>query len=509
MVAALQLSSPSLPPSNLNPKFNPIGTLATHQQSKIASSSRCRLFITNSQQKPHHLHDHIPTLLPPPNENVAAVIFGDGGSSDSSRLYPLTKRRSQAAIPIAANYRLIDVVVSNCINSSITKIYVLTQFNSTSLNSHLAKAYSRLGLGQGGFVEVVAAYQSLEHQAWFQGTADAIRRCSWVLEEHPVSEFLVLPGHHLYRMDYRNLLEAHRRGNADITIAALGCSSGRREEQEGLGRLEVNSRNQVVGFHDGRQGNSEVSCRGGVFENMGIYVINRDVLRKLVHESFPEAIDLGSEVIHGSIISLGLKVQACPFNGYWEDMRSISAFYQANMEFVKRSNNCQSFYDMVSPLYTIPRCLPPTTVTNALITDCVIGDGCILNRCRIKGSVVGMRTRIGDGVVVEDSVILGADNYQDDKIGVEERRKRSNGMNGITMEGGMNNNGRNGVPIGIGDGTLMRKAIVDKNARIGKNVKIINKNGVLEADREREGYMIRDGIIVIMRGAVIPDDTIL
>ncbi|CAN1846851.1 Inactive glucose-1-phosphate adenylyltransferase small subunit 2, chloroplastic [Linum perenne] len=491
MVTALQLSASSLSilHSNGNGVAKPSSLLSRNKSRLVPSKS----LISNSHY-PQNYHLSPPPQLPPLNQSVAAVVFGDG-SLDSTRLYPLTVRRSESAIPIAANYRLIDVVVSNCINSNIiNKIYVLTQFNSTSLNSHLVKAYSGLGCGGGGFLEVVADYQSLEHQGWFQGSADAIRRCLWVMEEYTFSEFLILPGHHLYKMDYRKLIEAHRKSNADITIAA---ASPTHSPTNGGGYLEVDSKNQVTDFHVGSRvsqekprkwnGMSETGS-GTLYENMGIYVINREMLRKLVNESFPEALDLGSEVIKGAI-STGLEVHAYVFNGYWEDMGSISAFYRANLECISTSNTCYGFYDMGSPLYGIPRCLPPTTVSGAVITESVIGDGCILKKCRIKRSVMGMRSRIGDRAVIEDSVILGSDIYHeyDMNIGAKEID----------------------VPIGIGDDTLIMKAIVDKNARIGRNVKVINKNKVEEANRESEGYVIRDGIIVILRGAEIPDNTVL
>ncbi|KAJ4964552.1 hypothetical protein NE237_016401 [Protea cynaroides] len=438
-----------------------------------------------------------PTVFPPVNQSVAAIVFGDGSES---RLYPLTKRRSGGAIPIAANYRLIDVVVSNCINSNITKIYALTQFNSTSLNSHLFRAYSGIGLGKEGSVEVIAAYQSLEDQGWFQGTADAIRRCLWVLEEYPILEFLILPGHHLYRMDYQKLMEAHRNNNADITISTVSCAVGNRDP--GFGFLKVNSRNQVLEFRERphREPLNSITAEGSMksgndayhyFGSMGIYVIKRDIMIKLLTEYFPKANEITSEIIPGAI-SKGMKVQSYTFNGYWEDMRSIEAFYQANMDVTKRSTLGFSFYDKDSPIYTLPRCLPPTLITDAEVTDSVIGDGCILNRCKVKGSVVGMHTRIEDGAIVEDSVLMGSDFYQADHL---ERCR----MDGKSDE----------IPIGIGKDSYIRKAIVDKNARIGKNVQIVNKRNVQEGNREADGFVISGGIVIVLRSAVIPDCSVI
>ncbi|KAK8594286.1 hypothetical protein V6N13_126095 [Hibiscus sabdariffa] len=422
-----------------------------------------RTSLSNTHQVPNPI-----SLQPPVNQYL---------ETDLSRgLYPLTKRRSEGAIPIASNYRLIDSVVSNCINSNINKIYALTQFNSTSLNSHLSRAYSGAGLGKEGFVEVIAAYQSPGDQGWFQGTADAIRKCMWVLEEYPVAEFLILPGHHLYKMDYQKLIESHRNRNSDVTIVASNSITAE----------------SLLGSSD-----SNYRC----IPSMGIYLINRATMLNLLNEHFPKANYFGTEVIRGAL-SLGMKVEAYLFEGYWENMRSIEAFYQANMDCIKKLNMGYNFCDRDSPVYTMPRCLPPTIVSDAIITDSVIGDGCILHRCKINGTVVGMRTKIGDGTIIEDSVIMGSDVYQ--------------------IEDGRNNNiYSKSVPIGIGKNTEIRKAIVDKNARIGNNVKknltkiparyqqIINKDNVEEGDREANGYIISGKIMVVLRSAEIPDDSIL
>ncbi|XWS55454.1 hypothetical protein CRYUN_Cryun09bG0001600 [Craigia yunnanensis] len=525
VMMTLQLSSST--PVNIQAKLPILGLGRYHQKyspklpSEFPSTS-----ISNSHQIPN------PILLHPPvNQSVTAIVFGDGSES---RLYPLTKRRSEGAIPIAANYRLIDAVVSNCINSNINKIYALTQFNSTSLNSHLSRAYSGAGLGKNGFVEVIAAYQSPEDQGWFQGTADAIRRCLWVLEEYPVVEFLVLPGHHLYKMDYQKVIESHRNRKSDITIVASNGITVK-DQDPGFGVLKINTENQVIQYSlksDKEPLNYTVAETLTRFNDtsysnipsMGIYLINRATMVNLLSKYFPKANDFGSEVIRGAI-SLGMKVEAYLFEGYWEDMRSIEAFYQANMECIKKSNvgyksvlylpgkpestimrarhllNVSlitgshkltktssfdsSFCDRDYHVYTKPRYLPPTLVSDAVITDSVIGDGCILNRCKIKGTVVGMRTKIGDGAIIEDSVIMGSDVYQ-----IEDTHESS-------------------IPIGIGENTEIRKAIVDKNARIGKNVKIINKNNVEEGDRETNGYIISGGIMVVLGSAEIPNDSIL
>ncbi|KAL1121918.1 hypothetical protein V6Z11_D01G267000 [Gossypium hirsutum] len=437
LMMTLQFSS-SGTPVNVQAKHFLIPGLGRydHKYSPKLPSKFPKTSIFSSHQIPNPiLHQ------PPVNQSVAAIVFGDGSES---RLYPLTKRRSEGAIPIASNYRLIDAVVSNCINSNINKIYALTQFNSTSLNSHLSRAYSGASLGKEGFVEVIAAYQSPEDQGWFQGTADAIRRCLWVLEEYPVAEFLVLPGHHLYKMDYQRVIESHRNRKSDITIVASnGITKG--DQDPGVGVLKINTENQVMQY----------------------------------------SLKSNKEPVNYAV------VEAYLFEGYWEDMRSIEAFYQANMECIKKLNTgYNSFCDRDSPVYTIPRNLPPTVVNDAMITDSVIGDGCILNRCKIKSTVVGMRTKIRDGAIIEDSVIMGSDVYQ-----IEDGRESS-----IKSTS---------VPIGIGENTEIRKAIVDKNARIGKNVKIINKDNVEEGDREANGYIISGRIMVVLRSAEIPDNSIL
>ncbi|KFK42897.1 hypothetical protein AALP_AA1G052900 [Arabis alpina] len=380
----------------------------------------------------------------PLNKSVAAIVFGGGSDSE---LYPLTKTRSKGAIPIAANYRLIDAVISNCINSDITKIYAITQFNSTSLNSHLSRAYSGFGLGKDKFVEVIAAYQSLEDQGWFQGTADAIRRCLWLFEEFPVTEFLVLPGHHLYKMNYKMIIEGHRRSKADITIVGLS-SSVTNNHDSGFGFMEVDSTNLVTKFtikpekvESKTRSDGTSSC---CVPSTGIYVIGREQMVKLLRERLVNAKDMASEIIPGAI-SEGMKVKAHMFDGYWEDMKSIGAYYRANMESIK---SCR-FYDRQCPLYTMPRCLPPSSMSEAVITDSIIGDGCILDRCVIRGSVIGMRTRIADEVIVEDSIIVGSDIYE-----MEEDVRRTGKEK------------KTDIRIGIGEKSRIKRAIVDKNARI-------------------------------------------
>ncbi|XP_026436833.1 inactive glucose-1-phosphate adenylyltransferase small subunit 2, chloroplastic-like isoform X2 [Papaver somniferum] len=419
-----------------------------------SSSSTAASFISNSLQYDEQKCNNVLPLCPPLSQSVAAIVFGDGSKESSKRLYPLTKRRSEGAIPIAANYRLIDAVISNCINSNISKIYALTQFNSTSLNSHLSRAYSGAGLvGKQGFdVEVIAAYQSREDQGWFQGTADAVRRCLWVLEDDHNSalEFILLPGHHLYKMDYQNLLATHRSSNADITLAVAPPAHHIKPNNghSSFGYVTVNSENEVLEFREKQES----------------------------EKPNPTA------------------VQSYIFGGYWEDMTNIKAFYKASMESTKNSTSGYNFYDRESTLYTLPKCLPPSLIMDAIITDSIIGGGCILNSCNIRGSVIGTRTRIGDRTVIEDSVLMGADIYQQTTYGDQCIGEEGTGI---------------GIPIGIGENSYIRKAIIDKNVRIGKNIRITNKDNVQEGNREALGYIISGGIVIVLRNTVIPDGSIL
>ncbi|XP_021855612.2 inactive glucose-1-phosphate adenylyltransferase small subunit 2, chloroplastic isoform X2 [Spinacia oleracea] len=455
---------------------------------KFLLSVSSSLSMPNFQQA-----DQILPFSPQENQNVAAILFGNGSDC---KLFPLMRRRSAGAIPLGAKYRLIDAVVSNCINSNITKMFALTQFNSTSLNSHLTRTYSNVGLGREEFLQVIAACQSPGNLNWFQGNADAVRRFLWMLEECPATEFLILPGYHLYRMDYQEILQLHHETRADITISAI-----RSEERhdKGFGILKVNSDNKVIGLFEkdntafplNQVGRLEISEENNciTYASMGIYVISKEVMVKILREDFPWANDFRSEVIPGAI-SLGMKVQAYVFDGYWENMQSIKGFYQASMESTKTTDIKFDFCDRDSPLYTLPRRLPPTRITDAVITDSAIGDGCLLNRCRIKSSVIGIGTRIDDAVVIEDSILMGSDIYQEDLM---------QNMETETSE----------IPIGIGQGSLIRNAIIDKNARIGKRVMIINKDKIQEGNREDDGYVIRDGIVIVTRSAIVPDGTVL
>ncbi|MDZ8051243.1 MAG: glucose-1-phosphate adenylyltransferase [Aulosira sp. ZfuVER01] len=428
-------------------------------------------------------------------KKVLAIILGGGAGT---RLYPLTKLRAKPAVPVAGKYRLIDIPVSNCINSEIFKIYVLTQFNSASLNRHIARAYNFSGFSE-GFVEVLAAQQTPENPNWFQGTADAVRQYIWLLEEWDAEEYLILSGDHLYRMDYREFIQRHRETGADITLSVIPIDDRRASD---FGLMKIDESGRVVDFSEKPKGEALAQMRVDTtilglskeqaqlqpyIASMGIYVFKKDVLIKLLRESL-ESTDFGKEIIPDA--AKDYNVQAYLFDGYWEDIGTIEAFYNANLALTQQPQPPFSFYDEEAPIYTRARYLPPTKLLDCNITQSIIGEGCILKNCRIQHSVLGVRSRVESGSIIEESLIMGADYYQ---ASVERQC----------------NIGKDEVSVGICADTIIRRAIIDKNARIGRDVKIINKDNVQEADRESQGFYIRSGIVVVLKNAVIPDGTII
>ncbi|NDJ20279.1 glucose-1-phosphate adenylyltransferase [Nostoc sp. B(2019)] len=428
-------------------------------------------------------------------KKVLSIILGGGAGT---RLYPLTKLRAKPAVPVAGKYRLIDIPVSNCINSEIFKIYVLTQFNSASLNRHIARTYNFTGFSD-GFVEVLAAQQTPENPNWFQGTADAVRQYLWLMEEWDAEEYLILSGDHLYRMDYRLFIQRHRETGADITLSVIPIDERRASD---FGLMKIDDSGRVIDFSEKPKGDALIKMRVDTsvlgltkeqaqlqpyIASMGIYVFKKDVLFKLLRESI-ERTDFGKEIIPDA--SKDYNVQAYLFDDYWEDIGTIDAFYNANLELTRQPQPPFSFYDEKAPIYTRARYLPPSKLLDCHITEAIIGEGCILKNCRIQHSVLGVRSRIESGCIIEESLLMGADFYQP----YVERQ--------CSLEKG-------DIPVGIGTDSIIRRAIVDKNARIGHDVKIINKDNVQEADRESQGFYIRSGIVVVLKNAVIPDGTII
>ncbi len=426
-------------------------------------------------------------------KRVLGIILGGGAGT---RLYPLTKQRAKPAVPLAGKYRLIDIPVSNCINSEINKIYVLTQFNSASLNRHISRTYNAAGLGaHDNFVEVLAAQQTPEDTNWFQGTADAVRQYIWMLQEWDVDEFVILSGDHLYRMDYRKFVERHRETGADITLSVVPMDDKRASDFDPTGR--------VVDFCEKPKGealkamqvdttllglNAEQAKESPYIASMGIYVFKKDVLIKLLRQN-PDFTDFGKEIIPSAAKSSN--IQAYLFNGYWEDIGTIESFYDANLALTQQPRPPFSFYDEAAPIYTRQRFLPPSKFLDSHITESIIGEGCILKNCRVHHSVLGVRTRIEAGCTIEDTLIMGADFYQQQ------------------VEVSQDCYTDDYVPVGIGKNSTIRRAIIDKNAHIGCDVQIVNKDRTEDADRESMGFIIRNGIVVVMKNAVIPDGTVI
>jgi glucose-1-phosphate adenylyltransferase len=429
-------------------------------------------------------------------KKVLAIILGGGAGT---RLYPLTKQRAKPAVPLAGKYRLIDIPVSNCINSEIFKIYVLTQFNSASLNRHITRAFNFSGFSD-GFVEVLAAQQTPENPNWFQGTADAVRQYLWLLQEWDVDEYLILSGDHLYRMDYSQFVKRHRETNADITLSVVPMDDARASD---FGLMKLDATGRVIDFSEKPKGDDlkamqvdtqllglspEDAAKSPYIASMGIYVFKRETLIKLLRQSIDQT-DFGKEIIPNA--AKDYNIQAYLYNDYWEDIGTMKSFYDANLALTQQPRPPFSFYDEKSPIYTRHRNLPPSKFLDAQVTESIVGEGCILKKCRVHHSVLGVRSRISQGCVVEDSLIMGADYYES------------------SDEAQVNTQATDYIPLGIGEGSIIRGAIIDKNAHIGAGVQIVNKERIEDADRENLGYIIRSGIVVIVKGAIIPDGTII
>lgn len=434
---------------------------------------------------------------------VASVILGGGAGT---RLFPLTSRRAKPAVPIGGCYRLIDVPMSNCINSGIRKIFILTQFNSFSLNRHLARTYNfGNGVGFGdGFVEVLAATQTPGDagKMWFQGTADAVRQFIWVFENQKnknVEHILILSGDHLYRMDYMDFVQKHIDTNADITVSCVPMDDGRASD---FGLMKIDETGRIIQFAEKPKGpalkamqvdtsilglSEQEAANFPYIASMGVYVFKTDVLLKLLKSAYPSCNDFGSEIIPSAVKDHS--VQAYLFSDYWEDIGTVKSFFDANLALTEQPPKFD-FNDPKTPFYTSARFLPPTKVDKCRIVDAIISHGCFLRECTIQHSIVGVRSRLDYGVEFKDTMMMGADYYQTESE-----------IASLLAEGK--------VPIGVGANTKIQNCIIDKNAKIGKDVVILNKEGVEEADRSEEGFYIRSGITVIMKNATIKDGTVV
>jgi glucose-1-phosphate adenylyltransferase len=409
--------------------------------------------------------------------DVLTLILGGGRGN---RLYPLTHTRSKPAVPIGGKYRLIDIPISNCLHAELKRIFVLTQFNSASLNRHIAQTY-RLDMFSDGFVEVLAAEQTPDSSDWFQGTADAVRQAARHFAGYDAEYYLILAGDHLYRMDFNELIDAHIESRADITIAAQPVSTADAmqmgifrfdeigqissfEEKPAAARLaEIKSSAPRTGAVSG------LSADKPFVASMGIYVFTRDVMLDILRRP---GIDFGKEIIPAALGTLS--VQAFLYRGYWADVGTIQAFYDANIQLTRRSAPF-NFFHPKHPIYTHARFLPSTRAYNCRIDSSIVAEGCYLEECDLLDSVVGIRTRAGLGSKITRSVLLGADFY-------EEEDPRD-------------------VSLGIGRDVVLDRVIVDKNARIADGVRLTNSDGVQNC--EGDGWCIRDGIIIVPKGAVV------
>jgi glucose-1-phosphate adenylyltransferase len=426
-------------------------------------------------------------------QDVVSLILGGGRGTP---LYPLTKHRSEPAVPFAGKYRLIDIPLSNCINSGLTRLYVVTQFLSVSLHRHIANTY-KFDPFNNGFVEILAAQQTNETADWYRGTADAIRQNLRYLQSERAKHVLILSADQLYRMDFRELIQTHRASRAAVTMAVAPVE---RRQTARLGIVRLDEHNRIAALVEKpnaeqldqlRAPSAWLQRRGSIesgreyLANMGIYVFDCEALYDLLAAQ-PRAHDLVTEILAGALRTHTL--QAYPFDGYWEDVGSIQSYYQANLALASAAPP----FDFHSPdgiIYTRMRNLPASRVHGAHLEQCLISDGCTLGTgTRIEHCVIGIRTRLGQNVSLRDTLVNGSD-----RIELERDRLRNRQL---------------GIPdLGVGDNSIVERAILDKDCRIGANVQIVNRRNLQQY--EQDNYVIRDGIVVIPNGAIIPEGTII
>lgn len=429
--------------------------------------------------------------MSPNTSNVLAVIMGGGAGT---RLFPLTKERSKPAVPLAGKYRLVDIPISNCINSNLKRIYVLTQFNSASLHRHISQSY-KFDHFSGGFVEILAAEQTPTSSSWYEGTADAVRKNLTHFLNHDFEYLVILSGDQLYRMDFRRIIAQHIESYADLTVATIPVP---RSQAQGLGIMQINEEKRIVKFVEKpkedavleslkipRDSYGRLGIEGDddfLLASMGIYVFNRDLIVKLLDNKHT---DFGKHIIPGAIANH--RVFSYVFQGYWEDIGTIGSFFEANLDLVSELPRF-NFFDMAAPVFSRPRFLPGTKINGATIDHAMVSDGCIINHATIRHTLVGIRSIVGNGSELNRVVLMGGDYYESHASIVE--------------------NELIGKPrIGIGQNTRVENAIIDKNARIGDNVVITPDGKPSEVDHPL--YHIRDGVVIIPKNGVIPHGTVI
>jgi glucose-1-phosphate adenylyltransferase len=417
------------------------------------------------------------------NNEVLALILGGG---QGTRMFPLTQHRSKPAVPIGGKYRLIDIPVSNCLHADIRRIFVLTQFNSASLNRHISQTY-RMDTFSQGFVEILAAEQTPDNPHWFQGTADAVRQARRHFTQYDADYYLILSGDHLYRMDYREMVEAHIDQKADVTIAAQPVTL---DEATGMGIFRFDRNGQIVAFEEKPQTErlreiGQSIPPGAIFSghsvekpfvaSMGVYVFSRDVLLDML--AADNAKDFGREVIPAALMKY--QVNSYLFRNYWADVGTVASFYDANI-MLTTPHSSFNFYDPHRPIYTHARFLPGSRLSECTMRNVIVAEGCFLDRCVVEDSVIGIRASIHQGARIRQSVLLGADYFEaDDAAPARGDRPR----------------------LGIGRNVELQRVIVDKNSRIGDGARLLNQQGLTEADGD--GYYIRDGVIIVPKDGVI------
>lgn len=428
---------------------------------------------------------------------VLSIILGGG---KGTRLYPLTKDRSKPAVSFGGKYRIVDIPISNCINSGYRKIYILTQFNSESLNAHVTNSYT-FDRFTNGFVEILAAEQTLDHSGWFQGTADAVRKNMPHFRPQNPTHYIILSGDQLYRMDLKAFLDEHIKNKADVTIATTAVN---RRDAKGFGIMQIDKKHKIKHFVEKPKEDSVLDglkipeeTRGDLppekefLASMGIYIFNADVMEEMLDlspDGNPEKkyTDFGKEIIPMALKTK--KVYSYIFDGYWEDIGTIRSFYDANIDLTD-IHPAFNFYDEDEPIYTHMRNLPPSKVNGADIQSSLTSEGCVITKAKIKNSVIGVRSIIETETEMDGVIMMGADYYEDDGEKADNRAKN--------------------VPnIGIGKHCKIAKTIIDKNARIGNNCSI-NASGKKYEDGDHGTYTVEEGIIVIRKNAIIPDGTVI
>jgi len=429
--------------------------------------------------------------MSPNSSNVLAVIMGGGAGT---RLFPLTKERAKPAVPLAGKYRLVDIPISNCINSNLKRIYLLTQFNSASLHRHISQSY-KFDQFSGGFVEILAAEQTLTDTSWYQGTADAVRKNLLHFLNHDFEYMVILSGDQLYRMDFRRVIAQHAETYADVTIATIPVG---RCEARSLGIMEINDERRIIRFVekpgdaaalDSLKLKREFYAHLGIegeddyyLASMGIYVFNREVLVDLLDNTLT---DFGRDIIPAAIANH--RVFSYIFQGYWEDVGTIRSFFNANLDVTSELPRF-NFFDMSAPIFSRPRWLPASKINGAHINHAIISDGCIINHANISHSIIGIRSVVGAGSELNRVVLLGGDYYESHASILE--------------------NEVLGKPrVGIGQNSRIENAIIDKNARIGDNV--VLSPACKPENMDNPLYYIRDGIVIIPKNGVIPHGTVI